>query len=77
MDGLSLEYAVPYPLTYIFRPEVIHVYSNIFVFLLQLKRSKYVLERILLRAEHSKTRRSKEEMKLFYAMRSRLSWFTK
>lgn len=77
IDRLSVEYAVPFPLTYIFRPEIIQVYSEIFVYLLQIRRAKHVLERILIREDNDRHQRLKEELKVFYAMRSRLSWFTK
>ncbi|TFK25989.1 hypothetical protein FA15DRAFT_693484 [Coprinopsis marcescibilis] len=76
IDGLSLEYAVPFPLTYIFRPEIIQVYREIFGFLLQIHRAKHVLERILVREEkEARNQTLRGEMKVFYAMRSRLSWF--
>ncbi|KAG7097351.1 hypothetical protein E1B28_004703 [Marasmius oreades] len=76
IEGLSVEYAVPFPLTYIFTPRNIQVYNDIFVFLLQVRRSKNVLERILIRGECGRTESSNGLM-LFYAMRSRLSWFIK
>lgn len=76
IDGLVVEYAVPFPLTYIFQPSNINVYGEIFVFLVQIRRAKNVLERILVRgASRGKTLRG--ELKAFYAMRSRLSWFIK
>ncbi|TFK43864.1 Spc98 family-domain-containing protein [Crucibulum laeve] len=75
IDGLLTEYAVPFPLTYIFRPELIRIYGDIFVFLLQIRRAKSVLERILVRRENGRDDQSKNELKVFYAMRSRLSWF--
>ncbi|EAU84459.2 hypothetical protein CC1G_01455 [Coprinopsis cinerea okayama7 len=75
IEGLSVEYAVPFPLTYIFRPEIVQIYSEIFVFLLQIRRAKHVLERILIREDNDRHQRLKEELKVFYAMRSRLSWF--
>ncbi|KAK0206027.1 Spc98 family-domain-containing protein [Desarmillaria ectypa] len=72
LDGLLLEYAVPFPLTYIFTPRTLQVYGEIFVFLLQIKRAKNVLERILVRGDNRKVG---NELKAFYAIRSRLSWF--
>ncbi|KAI6040406.1 Spc98 family-domain-containing protein [Pisolithus marmoratus] len=74
IDGLLVEYAVPFPLTYIFTPNVLQRYCSIFVFLLQIRRAKSVLEQILLRgAVASAALRS--ELKVFYAMRGKLSWF--
>lgn len=77
LDGLVLEYAVPFPLIYIFQPKILQLYNEIFVFLLQIRRAKSMLERILVRDEHGRSNRLREELKIFYAMRSRLSWFTK
>lgn len=77
IEGLQIEYAVPFPLTYILRPDMVQRYSEIFVFLLQIRRAKHVLERILVRGERERDHRFREELKLFYAMRSRLSWFVK
>ncbi|KAG6854464.1 hypothetical protein C0991_006543 [Blastosporella zonata] len=73
-DGLAVEYAVPFPLTYIFQPMTLQVYGEIFVLLLQIRRAKGVLERILVRGE-ARAERLRNELKGFYAMRSRLSWF--
>ncbi|KAH8834345.1 Spc98 family-domain-containing protein [Flagelloscypha sp. PMI_526] len=72
LDGLRLEYAVPFPLHYIFTPVAMKKYSDLFVYLTKLRRAKSVLERILLKGESG---RMGEEVKIFYAMRGRLSWF--
>ena len=77
IDGLLVEYAIPFPLTYIFQPTTIQGYRDILVFLLQVRRAKSVLERILVRGERGREKRLKEELKVLYAMRSRLSWFVK
>ncbi|KAJ4479162.1 Spc98 family-domain-containing protein [Lentinula aciculospora] len=71
LDGLSLEYAVPFPLTYIFTPVNLQIYNEIFVFLLRIRRAKSLLEIILVRGASG----SHPGLKAFYAMRSRLSWF--
>ena len=73
IEGLSVEYAVPFPLIYVMTPKTLHVYGDIFVFLLQIRRAKAVLERILVRGDSRKG----NEMKSFYAIRSRISWFIK
>ncbi|KAF9480708.1 hypothetical protein BDN70DRAFT_877276 [Pholiota conissans] len=75
IDGLALEYSVPFPLTYIFQPKTIQRYNEVFIFLMQIRRAKSVLERILVRDERSRGKKLREELKVFYAMRSRLSWF--
>src|SRR6266550_4215172 len=72
LNGLSVDYAVPFPLAYIFQPRVVQVYCDIFVFLLQAKRAKSVLERILVRGEAAR-----HELQPYYAVRGRLSWFIK
>ncbi|KAJ3741009.1 Spc98 family-domain-containing protein [Lentinula detonsa] len=71
LDGLSLEYLIPFPLTYIFTPGNLQLYSEIFIFLLQIRRAKNLLEKILVRGASG----SNPGLKAFYAMRSRLSWF--
>ncbi|PPQ63136.1 hypothetical protein CVT24_005776 [Panaeolus cyanescens] len=75
IEGLAIEYDVPFPLGYIFTPGTLQVYNNIFTFLLQIRRAKSVLERILIRGERGRGTQLREELKVFYAMRSRLSWF--
>ncbi|KAG1717437.1 Spc98 family-domain-containing protein [Suillus paluster] len=77
LDGLLVEYAVPFPLAYIFTPRVMSIYGSIFVFLLQIRRAKSVLERILVRGEIGSEQHMKHELKVFYAMRGKLSWFIK
>lgn len=72
--GLVLEYAVPFPLVYIFTPSALERYSDIFVFLLQLRRAKSSLENILIRGD---SRKLDNGLKVFYALRSRLNWFVK
>ncbi|KAI1796107.1 Spc98 family-domain-containing protein [Ganoderma leucocontextum] len=75
LDGLLIEYAVPFPLTYIFGPRTTRVYSSIFTLVLQIRRAKSVLERILVRGGLAAGKQLDAEMKVFYAMRGRLSWF--
>ena len=77
IDGLLVEYAVPFPLTYIFGPRVLQAYGSLFVFLLQIRRAKSVLERILVRGAITGVPHLGTELKVFYAMRSKLSWFVK
>lgn len=77
LDHLSLEYAVPFPLTYIFTPNNMQIYNEIFVFLLQIRRAKSLLEKILVRGAASGGKNPNSGLKAFYAMRSRLSWFIK
>lgn len=76
LDGLSVEYAAPFPLTYIFGPKTIQVYGSILVFMLQIRRAQSVLDRILVKGVVS-VDHDAGDLKLFYAMRSKLSWFVK
>lgn len=75
VEGLFVEYAVPFPLTYVWGPRVLQAYSALFVFILQIRRAKHALERILVR--HKDGDRVDGDMKMFYAMRGKLSWFVK
>jgi gamma-tubulin complex component 5 len=74
LDGLLVEYAVPFPLIYIFTPGAMQSYRGLFVALLQIWMVKYVLERILVRGD---MRELGNELRAFYALRSRMSWFAK
>ncbi|KAJ7770975.1 Spc98 family-domain-containing protein, partial [Mycena maculata] len=75
ISGLLVEYAVPFPIAYIFSPRILQVYGEVFVFLLQIRRAKGMLERILVRGGAGRNGRLGDELKAFYAVRSRLSWF--
>ena len=77
LGGLVAEYAVPFPLTYIFTPRILQTYGSIFVFLLQIRRAKSTLERFLLRGAFTSAPQNRTDLKAFYAIRSRLSWFIK
>ncbi|KAJ7461991.1 Spc98 family-domain-containing protein [Mycena latifolia] len=75
INGLLVEYALPFPIAYIFSPRILQVYGEVFVFLLQIRRAKSILERILVRGGAGRDGKLGNEMKVFYAIRSRLSWF--
>ncbi|KAJ7105739.1 Spc98 family-domain-containing protein [Mycena crocata] len=75
IGGLLVEYAVPFPIAYIFSPRILQVYGEVFVFLLQIRRAKSMLERILVRGGVGRAGKLGNELKAFYAIRSRLSWF--
>jgi gamma-tubulin complex component 5 len=77
INGLLMEYAVPFPLTYVFGPRVLQAYNSIFVFLVQIRRAKSVLERILVRGGIANSVHLGGDAKVLYAMRSKLSWFIK
>jgi gamma-tubulin complex component 5 len=77
LGALFLEYTAPFPLTYVFGPRSLEVYNSIFVFVLQVRRAKYTLERILVRASALEVSGTKSEMKAVYVVRGRLSWVVK
>lgn len=77
IEGLAVEYAVPFPLCYLFHPAALEDYNDVFVLLLQLRRARYVLEMTLIRYPSKDPRQQKEMMKHLYALRSRLSWIVK
>ena len=79
LDPLFVEYAVPFPLTYICGPKAIQSYSSIFVWLAQIKRARSLLENTVLRGSGlaSMGVHQQAEMKAFYALRNKLSWFVK
>ena len=79
LDPLFVEYAVPFPLTYVCGPRAIQSYSSIFVFLAQIKRARGLLENTVLRGSGFVSRdvHRQAEMKAFYALRNKLSWFVK
>ena len=79
LDPLFVEYAVPFPLTYICGPKAIQSYSSIFVYLTQIKRARSLLESTVLRGPGfgSRDAHQQAEMKAFYALRNKLSWFVK
>ncbi|KAI0068599.1 hypothetical protein BV25DRAFT_11798 [Artomyces pyxidatus] len=75
LEGLWVEYAAPFPLTYVFAPQTSEIYCTVFVFLLQIHRAKTVLERILVRGAAAGVSHKDANMKVFYALRSKFSWF--
>jgi gamma-tubulin complex component 5 len=74
IEGLRMEYAAPFPLTYILTPDTFVIYNKVFVFLLQIRRGKAGLERLLVRTQDTATQ---DELKFIFALRGRFSWFIK
>ncbi|KAH9049683.1 Spc98 family-domain-containing protein [Lactarius hengduanensis] len=76
LDGLLVEYAAPFPLTYLFGLHSSSVYRSVFVFLLQIRRAKGVLERA--HTWNTAARRKSivsDDDNITFAMRSKLLWF--
>ncbi|KAJ1308357.1 hypothetical protein OPQ81_004066 [Rhizoctonia solani] len=71
VHGLEVEYEFPFPLPYVFGTSALRLYSQVFVLVLQLRRAKMVLDRILIR-DHGLDR---PELKMIYVLRGQLTWF--
>jgi gamma-tubulin complex component 5 len=72
INGLSINYSVPFPLTYLFGAEIFAAYSSIFVFLLQVQRAKSTLDRTSPRRLPPVTK----ENHAIFVIRNKLVWFT-
>ncbi|CAG8629893.1 11660_t:CDS:2 [Acaulospora colombiana] len=70
---------VSYPLTYLLRRPSAVVYSSVFIFLLQIRRSKALIDRILLhnREWRNGTRNEENDPNFTYALRSKFAWIIK
>ncbi|KAI9513296.1 Spc98 family-domain-containing protein [Russula earlei] len=77
LGDLVVEYAPPFPLSYIFGLHALAIYRSVFIFLLQIRRAKNTLEGAHMR--HIARRQESEEHanKTIFAMRSKLIWFIK
>ncbi|CAZ84768.1 unnamed protein product [Tuber melanosporum] len=73
--SLELSYALPWPIMNVIRKESFDVYNNIFSFLLQIRRAKYVLERLTLLKEDFRTLGESGEGAMYYSLKHRLLWF--
>ena len=76
-DELLVEYAAPFPLTYVFDMHASGLYCSVFVFLLQIHRAKNVLEGAHMRNIASRQESKEYTNKIIFAMRSKLIWFIK
>jgi gamma-tubulin complex component 5 len=77
IEDLLVEYAAPFPLTYVFGLRASSVYCSIFVFLLQMRRAKNVLEGARMRDITSHLESKEYANKIIFATRSKLIWFIK
>src|SRR5258708_6071884 len=77
LEDLLVEYAAPFPLTYVFDVHASGVYCSIFVFLLQIRRAKSVLEGAPMRDIACHLESKEFANKIIFAMRSKLIWFIK
>ncbi|PSN75339.1 hypothetical protein BS50DRAFT_541293 [Corynespora cassiicola Philippines] len=72
--GLSVDYALPWTLMNIIQRSSIPIYQQIFTFLLQTYRAKYLLQRVSLKTLHET--RNMRLVQTSYKLRHRLIWFT-
>ncbi|CAG8477208.1 14086_t:CDS:10 [Rhizophagus irregularis] len=70
-EKIVFEYRLPWPLNNIIHGNTLEMYKRIFIFLLQVKRSKYLLERL----SFSRNQDNSTAMILFYGVRMKLIWF--
>ncbi|GES99468.1 gamma-tubulin complex component 5 [Rhizophagus clarus] len=70
-EKIVFEYRLPWPLDNIIHSNTLELYKRIFIFLLQVKRSKYLLERL----SFSRNQDNSTAMILFYGVRMKLIWF--
>jgi gamma-tubulin complex component 5 len=77
LGDLVVEYAAPFPLTYIFGLHTSGVYRSILIFLLQIRRAKNVLESAHMRDITSRQKLKEDSNKIIFSMRSKLIWFIK
>ena len=80
LAGIAIEYSVPWPLLNILHHASLSVYKDVFTLLLQLRRGKYVLERLGISESGAPvatrgSRRGGVETAYLY-LRHRLLWFT-
>jgi len=59
----------------VIRKESFEVYNNVFTFLLQIRRAKYMLERLTLLKEDFRTLGESGEGAVYYSLKHRLLWF--
>jgi gamma-tubulin complex component 5 len=77
LEDLLVEYAAPFPLTYIFGLHASGVYRSVLIFLLQIRRAKNVLEGVHMQGIASRQKSNEYTNKIIFAMRSKLIWFIK
>ena len=77
LGDLVVEYATPFPLTYIFGLHTSGVYRSILIFLLQIRRAKNVLEGAHMRDITNRQKLKEDSNKIIFSMRSKLIWFIK
>lgn len=77
LGSINIRYTLPWPVANIIKQESVTVYQSIFVFLLQAKRAKHILERQrLLKSALPASESEDRENHLVFSLRHRLLWFS-
>lgn len=77
LDSIQVRYTLPWPVANIIKQESVTVYQRIFVFLMQVKRAKHMLERQRLLKSALPVEESEDgENQLVFSLRHRLLWFS-
>lgn len=77
LGSIHIRYTLSWPVANIIKQESVTVYHRIFVFLMQVKRAKHMLERQrLLKSALSATESNDGENILVFSLRHRLLWFS-
>lgn len=74
LEDVRVSYKLPWPVANVIRTDSIEVYQRIFIFLTQLQRAKYLLQRQKLAATGHAT--DERPFSQFYMLRHRLLWMT-
>lgn len=77
LDSIHVRYTLPWPVANIIKQSSVAVYQRIFVFLMQVKRAKHMLERQrLLKSALPTTKSEGGENHVVFSLRHRLLWFS-
>lgn len=77
LANIEVDYRLPWPVLNIVRSDSLATYRRVFIFLLQLRRARYLLERLRLgSAAATATAAAAATTKIFYALKQKLLWFS-
>lgn len=77
LDSIHVQYTLPWPVANIIKQSSVAIYQRIFVFLMQVKRAKHMLERQrLLKSALPTTESEDGKNHVFFSLRHRLLWFS-
>ncbi|CAG8463645.1 6422_t:CDS:10 [Ambispora leptoticha] len=75
-EKIMIECRLPWPINNIIQADSLQYYKQITIFLLQIRRAKYLVERMAFsRLQNEQLDPKSREMKLFYGIRLNLIWF--